>query len=142
MANFTKQELVDSIQELKKINSEIDVLNNEIKRRKTRRKELTDILVKVMRTNEIDSFDTSDGNIIYTKSKVKQSISKKYLLETMSSYFEEIPQIDSDDVVNYILDKREVKIKEDIRQRVLEKLGKLRITMKNKELHIPFAPST
>ena len=33
MANFTKQELVDSIQELKKINSEIDVLNNEIKRR-------------------------------------------------------------------------------------------------------------
>ena len=117
MANFTKQELFDSIQELKKINSEIDVLNNEIKRRKTRRKELTDILVKVMRTNEIDSFDTSDGNIIYTKSKVKQSISKKYLLETMSSYFEEIPQIDSDDVVNYILDKREVKIKEDIRHK-------------------------
>ena len=35
----------------------------------------------------------------------------------MSSYFQEIPQIDSDDVVNYILDKREVKIKEDIRHK-------------------------
>tara|TARA_B100000902_G_C27192491_1_gene854625 strand:+ start:837 stop:1202 length:366 start_codon:yes stop_codon:yes gene_type:complete len=117
MANFTKQQLVDTIQELKKINNEIELLNNELKNRKIKRKELTGLLVNVMKTNEIDSFDTSDGNIIYTRSKVKQCISKKYLLETMAEYFEEIPQIDSDEVVNYILDKREVKIKEDIRHK-------------------------
>ena len=117
MANFTKQQLIDTIQELKKINSEINILNNEIKNRKNKRKEITDILVNVMKTNEIDSFDTSDGNIIYTQSKVKQSISKKYLLSTMEQYFQEFPQIDSEDVVNYILDKREVKIKEDIRHK-------------------------
>ncbi len=117
MATFTKQELVDSIQELKKINNEIDILNKEIKSRKLRKKEVSDVLVNVMKTNEIDSFDTSDGNIIYTKSKIKQSISKKYLIETLDSYFENIPQIDSNNVVDYILDKRKVKIKEDIKHK-------------------------
>ena len=34
-------------------------------------------LVNIMKENEIDCFDISDGKLMYTKSKVKQALSKK-----------------------------------------------------------------
>lgn len=117
MENITKQELVDSINEIKKLDNEIDLLNKELRERKNKKKQISDILVKVMKSNEIDRFDTKDGNIVYTENKIKQSISKKYLLETVENYFKENTEINYIDLVNYIFNKRQITVKETIKHK-------------------------
>ena len=52
----TKDELINSIKEWITIDEEIKVLKNEIKNRQIHKKSLTDNLVEVMKTNEIDAY--------------------------------------------------------------------------------------
>ena len=120
MENITKQELVDSINEIKKLDNEIDLLNKELRERKNKKKQISDILVNVMKSNEIDRFDTKDGNIVFTENKIKQSISKKYLLETVENYFKENTEINYIDLVNYIFNKRQITVKEIIKHKKIK----------------------
>ena len=71
----TKEELVTNIKGWMQIDQEMKVLQRELKERRQRKKELTDSLVEIMKTNEIDCFDMSDGKIIYTKNKVRAPLS-------------------------------------------------------------------
>ena len=50
----TKEELVEKIKEWINIDNEIVKLNKEVKDRKLKKKQLTDSLVDVMKSNEID----------------------------------------------------------------------------------------
>jgi hypothetical protein len=68
-----------------------------------------------MRSNEIDCFDINNGKLLYTQSKQKSSINRAYLLEVMSKYFQDDNSIEIDKVTDYILENRQVKIKEGIR---------------------------
>jgi predicted chitinase len=113
----TKDELIDNIKAWMQIEDEIKVLQKEIKERRTKKKVLTAILVDIMKTNDIDCFDMNEGKISYTKSNVKQSVSKKYLMDCLGKYFEENPHVQADDVANYVMENRAVKITEGIRHK-------------------------
>ena len=54
---------------------------------------------------------------MYTSNKVRAPLSKKYLLESLATYFGDDPNIDSSDVAEFVLDNREIKIKEGIRHK-------------------------
>ena len=54
---------------------------------------------------------------MYTKNNVKAPLSKKHLLTCLSQYFSDIPNIQPDEVANYILENREIKTKEGIRHK-------------------------
>ena len=54
---------------------------------------------------------------IYTKQKIKKSLSKKYLMKCLTQYFKEDSQ-QAKQVSNFILNNREEKIKENIRRKV------------------------
>jgi hypothetical protein len=113
----TKEQLVTNIKDWMKVDHEMKALQKELKERRIRKKELTDSLVHIMKNNEIDCFDLSEGKIMYTKNNVKAPLSKKHLLTCLGQYFSEIPGIQSDEVANYILENREVKTKEGIRHK-------------------------
>ena len=52
-----------------------------------RKKEITTgILVNIMKVNDIDCFDITDGQLIYSKKNLKKPLSKKHLLNCIS-YF-------------------------------------------------------
>ena len=82
----TKEELVTNIKGWMQIDQEMKMLQRELKERRQRKKELTNALVEIMKTNEIDCFDMSDGKIIYTKNKVRAPLSKKHLIECLGKY--------------------------------------------------------
>ena len=63
----TKEELVTNIKEWIQIDNEIAMLQNEIKERRNKKKNLTQGLMNVMKTNEIDCFDINGGALIYKK---------------------------------------------------------------------------
>lgn len=115
----TKDQLVQHIKEWIGVDEEIKSLQKEIKTRKEKQKELTNQLMEVMKTNEIDCFDLNDGKLVYTKSKTKQTINKKYLMTTLIKCLED-PK-DAEKVTDFILDNREEKVRESIRRKVDKK---------------------
>jgi len=113
----TKEELVETIKLWLDADIEIKRVQQNIKNKRKEKKFLAEKLVTVMKSNEIDCFDLSEGKILYTKTKVKTALSKKYLLGCLDKYFSQNSDISSDEVCNFILDNREVKENENIRHK-------------------------
>lgn len=113
----TKEDLVKTIKEWITHDNDIKSLQQTIKEHRTKKKELSDSLLNIMKENKIDCFDINNGKIIYCKNKIKTPLNKKTLFETLERYFENRPDINAMEVGEYILDNREVKIKEDVRRK-------------------------
>ncbi len=115
----TKDQLVQHIKEWIGVDEEIKSLQKEIKQRKEKQKDLTKELMEVMKSNEIDCFDLNDGKLVYTRSKTKQTINKKYLMTTLIKCLED-PK-DAEKVTDFILENREEKVRESIRRKIDKK---------------------
>jgi|NorSeaMetagenome_1021524.scaffolds.fasta_scaffold00057_48 hypothetical protein len=113
----TKEQLIETIQSYLKIEKEIKLYQKELKERRAKLKQYSEILVNIMKTNDIDCFDITDGKIVYSQSKVKSSLSKKHIMECLNKYFEKFPNIDTDDVTNYILENRQETLKDNIKHK-------------------------
>ena len=112
----TKEQLVNNIKEWIKMDNEIVQLKNEIKERTNKKKQLTENLVSVMKTNNIDCFNINGGAIIYKKNKIKKPINGKSLLHILQTYYNNDKQI-AEDLTKYVLENREDQIKETIRMK-------------------------
>lgn len=113
----TKEELISNIREWIKIDTDIASLKNEIKNKQTQKKNLTENLVKVMKSNSIDCFDINGGALVYNQKKTKKSISGKFLLQQLEKYYKDQPDV-AKEVTQHIMDNREEVIKEDIRRKI------------------------
>ena len=113
--DISKAELINLIRSWKQLDDELKTIQKQIKERRNKKKIITEQLVKIMRNNEIDCFDINNGKLLYTQSKLKSTISRPYLLEVMSKYFADDDTIEIDKVTDFILENRNVKIKEGIR---------------------------
>ena len=112
----TKEQLVNHIREWIEIDNGISGLQKQIKELRENKKELTNSLVNVMKSNEIDCFDINDGKLIYSKSKVKKPIHKKTLLSALDNYFKEDSEM-AKQLSEHILNSREETVKESIRRK-------------------------
>ena len=115
----TKEHLVNNIKEWIHYDNVIKKLKKEVKIRKEKQKKLTDDIVKVMKAKEIDCFDLNDGKLIYSQSKTKQTINKQHIMNCLEKYFKENGDENMiTDLTNFILENREIKIKETIRRKI------------------------
>jgi len=114
-SNISKAELIEIIKEWRTLDEEIKAIQKEIKVRRNKKKELSDKLIKVMRTNDIECFDINNGKLLYTKSKLKETINKSYLMKVINDYFNDDENVETEKVADYILENRNTKIKESIR---------------------------
>ena len=114
----TKDELVNHIKNWIQIDTDISSLQKQIKELRENKKNLTNTLVNVMKSNEIDCFDINNGKLIYSKSKIKKPINKKSLLEALQIYFKDNTEL-AQNVSQHILDNREETVKESIRHKKL-----------------------
>jgi hypothetical protein len=113
----TKEQLVNNIKEWIKIDNEIAQLKNDIKEKNNKKKELTNNLVTVMKTNEIDCFDINGGSLVYKKNKVKKPINGKTLLVALKNYYKTEPAI-AEELAKHVMDSREEQIKEVIKRKI------------------------
>jgi hypothetical protein len=115
----TKEHLVNNIKEWIHYDNEMKKLKKEVKIRKEKQKKLTDDIVKVMKAKEIDCFDLNDGKLIYSQSKTKQTINKQHIMNCLEKYFKENGDENMiTDLTNFILENREIKVKETIRRKI------------------------
>lgn len=113
-----KEELVHKIKDWVRIENEMKMLQKELKSRREEKKQLTENLVQFMKQHEIDCFDMKEGKILYTQNKIKAPLSKKHLMGCLQQYFEKHPSIDANEVIEYVLEKRDIKVKEGIRHKI------------------------
>ena len=119
MSLETKEDLIISVKEWIKIDSEIIAFKTEIKNRLAKKKILADRLVVVMKKNEIECFDINGGAIMYKKTTTKRAINGKMLLATLNEYYKEsnTPDI-ATEISQFILDNREITTKETITRKM------------------------
>ena len=121
----TKENLVNNIKDWIHYDNEIKKLKKEVKIRKEKQKKLTDDIVKVMKAKEIDCFDLNDGKLIYSQSKTKQTINKQHIMNCLEKYFKENGDENMiTDLTNFILENREIKVKETIRHKIEKNIEK------------------
>ncbi len=65
--------------------------------------------------HEIDCFDCNNGQLMYTTNNVKKSINKKYLNDVLEKYFEHHSPEEATKLCNYILDNRDIQVRENIK---------------------------
>ena len=92
---------------------EIRLLQKQQAVKRNENKLITAQLVEVMKQNEIDCFDIKNGKIVYRKRNIKKPISKTELLRLLTTYFQGDDN-KANDVNQYILENREVVVKETI----------------------------
>jgi hypothetical protein len=114
----TKDQLVSSIRDWIQVDNEMRSMQDRLKTLRKSKKNITDNLVNVMKTNEIDCFDINDGKLIYSKTKVKKPINKEYLTKTLALYFENNDE-KVDQLSKFLLDQRGEKITESIRRKIV-----------------------
>ena len=112
----TKEELIKVIRGWVKTDNEIKQLQNLLKEKKNEKKQQTVDLLEIMKTNEIECFDINNGKLMYTQTKVKQSVSKKLLLSTLSTYFQDDIE-KAEELAKHILDSRGEKVTESIKRK-------------------------
>lgn len=113
----TKDELINNIREWIKIDNDLLSLKKDLKNKTILKKNLTDNLVKVMKTNSIDCFDITGGSLVYSQKKTKKPITGKFLLLQLEKYYKEQPEI-AKEVTQHLMDNRDENIKEDIKRKV------------------------
>jgi len=114
----TKDQLVSSIRDWIQVDNEMRTIQDRLKLLRKNKKTITDSLVNVMKSNEIDCFDINDGKLIYSKTKVKKPINKEYLNKTLALYFENNDE-KADQLSKFLLDQRGEKITESIRRKIV-----------------------
>lgn len=113
----TKEQLINTIKEWVKIDNEIRTLQNEIKVRKSSQKKISELLIQIMKENEIDCFDLNDGQICYNKKNIKKPITKGALLNLLSKYYNG-DFIKANELNSFIMENREEVTKETISRKI------------------------
>ena len=92
---------------------EIKELQKQIRIIKKRQKNRSEFILKQMKKQNIDNIETKNGNILFQQRKVKSSISKKFLKETLSKFYQDNVE-NAELLSDFILNERKENIKESI----------------------------
>tara|TARA_Y100000996_G_C22256007_1_gene533832 strand:+ start:320 stop:673 length:354 start_codon:yes stop_codon:yes gene_type:complete len=112
-----QQELLQNVKTWLDIDNQIRALQKEIRDRRKLKKELTQSLVGIMKTQDIDALNVPDGQLIYNKTKTKAPLSKKHLLTSLAQYFKNDQRM-VDELSKYIMETRQEKEKENIKRKI------------------------
>ena len=115
--NLKKDDLIVYIKEWIKIDNEIINLKAQVKQKTTKKKELTESLVIVMKDNNIDCFDINGGALIYKQKKSKRTISGKFLLTQLEEHYKDQPEL-AKELTKKVLENRVNVVKDEITRKI------------------------
>ncbi len=114
----TKELLVNTIKEWIKIDTEIGKLKKEITDKNKHKRKLTDELVTIMKTNQIDCFDIKDGGaLVYKQNRIKKPINSKSLLQSLNAYYKNDSQI-AEELTKFVMERREEQVKDVLKRTI------------------------
>ena len=112
-----KEKLVQIIKDWVKLDNEMRTLQRELNIRKIEKKNTTNRVMEIMRSNNIDCFDMKDGQILYKKRNVKKPVTKLVLMEILSTYYEG-DKVKATELNNYIMENRKIAVSETMVRKI------------------------
>jgi len=112
-----RSHLIDNVKEWIHLDNEMKSLRQQMRDFRTRKRGITSTLVDIMKINDIDGIDITDGQLLYSKKKIKKPLTKKHLLASLSNYFENDKNMVKQ-LSTFIMNSRESNVKEDIRRKI------------------------
>ncbi len=112
--------LVENVKNWLQIDSEIKQLQQEIRKRRTMKKEMTDTLVQIMKSQDIEIMNAGGSQLIRTERKTKSALSKKHLITSLLQFFKEDKETVAQ-LSTFIMNSRPEKTVENIRRKVVKK---------------------
>ena len=99
------------------MDNDISKLKAEVKEKTSKKKELTESLVNVMKSNAIDCFDINGGALVYKQKKTRRTISGKFLLSQLEEFYKDQPEL-AKEITKKVLDNRIEVIKDEIKRKI------------------------
>jgi hypothetical protein len=114
-----KQKLFDVVKSWVVNDNQIRALNKKLKQLRAEKKQNNELMIQIMKQNDIDNFDLKDGQIRYKKEAKREPLTQKKLIEILSTH----PQIGEDQAKHlnqFIYDRRKVTEKDVIVRKITE----------------------
>jgi hypothetical protein len=115
--NVTKEQLKDYLRQWVRVENEISTLTVEIKKRRLIHQQLSASLLDVMRKNEIDCFDITNGRIVYSKTKIRAPLSNGQLKSALTTYYKDDAE-KAAGLTEFLLASRVEKTRESVKMKV------------------------
>jgi predicted RNA binding protein with dsRBD fold (UPF0201 family) len=115
-----KAHLVENVKNWLQIDTEIKKLQQEIRKRRALKKDMTDTLVQIMKSQDIEIMNAGESQLIRTERKTKSALSKKHLINSLLNFFKEDKETVAQ-ITTFIMNTRPEKTVENIRRKVVKK---------------------
>ena len=115
-----KAHLVENVKNWLQIDTEIKKLQQEIRKRRALKKDMTDTLVQIMKSQDIEIMNAGGSQLIRTERKTKSALSKKHLINSLLNFFKEDKETVAQ-LTTFIMNTRPEKTVENIRRKVVKK---------------------
>ena len=113
----SKEEMIAHIKKWMQYDNDIKQLQNELKTKKESRRQHTEQLVNIMKSNEIDCFDVNNGKLLFSRTKVKTPLNKSQMVQALMEYFNnDEPRVR--ELEDRLMSARKEKITETIRRKI------------------------
>jgi len=114
---ISKEEMITHIKKWMQYDNDIKQLQNELKTKKESRREHTEQLFKIMKSNEIDCFDVNNFKLLFSRTKVKTPLNKSQMVQALMEYFNnDEPRVR--ELEDRLMSARKEKITETIRRKI------------------------
>ena len=101
-------DFIDFKEEVKlwlRLDDDIKKLNDAIKERKNKKKEITPGLLEFMEKHDINDLNTNEGHLKFQKTLRSKPLSKKYLMDKLGFFFKS--ELKGEKVVSFIYNNRD-----------------------------------
>lgn len=115
--SITKEQLKDYLRQWVRVENEIGTLSAEIKKRKLIHQQLSKSLLDVMRKNEIDCFDVTNGRIVYSKTKTRAPLNNGQIKAALKNYYKDDDE-KANSLTEFLLSARVEKTREAIKMKI------------------------
>jgi hypothetical protein len=113
----SKEEMITHIKKWMQYDNDIKQLQTELKTKKESRRQHTEQLVNIMKSNEIDCFDVNNGKLLFSRTKVKTPLNKSQMVQALMEYFNnDEPRVR--ELEDRLMSARKEKITETIRRKI------------------------
>jgi DUF917 family protein len=113
----SKEEMITHIKKWMQYDNDIKQLQNELKTKKENRRQHTEQLVNIMKSNEIDCFDITNGKIVYSKTKTRPPLNKGQLKSALMTYYKDDAETASS-LNEFLIASRVEKVREAIKMKI------------------------
>jgi len=115
-----KAHLVENVKNWLQLDTEIKKLQQEIRKIRALKKDMTDTLVQIMKIQDIEIMNAGESQLIRTERKTKSALSKKHLINSLLNFFKEDKETVAQ-LTTFIMNTRPEKTVENIRRKVVKK---------------------